>query len=246
MVKFCGVLVLGIGVALGGCRGGSQVVDGAAPGGELRAATTGLEGSAAYPAASDGIARRFLLRGGKDDGKWVRVERRGEAGTLIESWTVEGEKGPRFERVLDRGADGSVVMREQRSFDRNVRSVFEPPLMVFPARLEPDASFTMSSKMRVHPLDKPKVIKEQGMARVEITVRGVQALAAGADESVVVRTVFTADLKSADVVRTTDRWFVPAQGMVREVYEETVKVFGVVVERTGETFELQGEAQRGP
>jgi hypothetical protein len=44
-------------------------------------------------------------------------------------------------------------------------------------------------------------------------------------------------LKSADVVRTTDRWFAPNGGVVREAYEETVKVFGIVVERTGETFE---------
>jgi hypothetical protein len=223
---------------LSGCRGSGERVEspeGAV--GELRAATAAIGATAAYPAeAAEAAARRYSIAGGKDDGKVMVVDRRADGGATIESWTIEGETRPRFERLLRREADGSVVMLEQRSVDRNVRSVFDPPLAVFPAELSVEGSFTMSSRMTVHPLDKPKAIKERGMARVEITMRGMQALRGGAGDAVVVRTVFTADLKSADVVRTTDRWFVPGEGLAREHYEESVKVLGVMVERTSETF----------
>jgi len=236
-------VVLTVWTAVGaGCGSGQKVVEADGPVGELGAVNGGLEAGQAYPVqegtavAGGDHATKYRVSGGKDSGKVMVVERSREGEVLIERWTIEGEKQPRFDRVLSEEADGSLVMREQRSYDRNVRSVFVPPLMVFPAKLEGDAAFTMSSKMTVHPLDKPKSIKEQGMARVEISLRGTQAHRKGAEASTVVRTVFTADLKSADVVRTTDRWFAPGAGMVREAYEETVKVFGVLVERSAEVF----------
>lgn len=234
-IRSIGVILLA--AVLGGCGGGKQQIAADGPNGVLRPASAELEGAKANPSSAT-AEKRFVIAAGKDVGKTVVVLDRVDGGSIVQTWTIEGEKRPRFERHLIRDDDGALAMREQRSFDRAVVSVFDPPLMVFPAKLAPGESFTMSSKMVVHPIDKPKSIKERGTAKVVITLRGLQSPGRGKEPADVVRTVFTADLQSADVTRTTDRWVAPGFGLVVEQYEESVKVFGVVVEKTAETFIL--------
>lgn len=235
-MKTLWIAVMVLPAAVTACGGGTkQEMASGEPEQQLTPVGEPIAVDAAYPA--DQPVRRYLIAGGKDDGKVMVVSRREDAGATIESWTIDGEARPRFERVLREEADGSLVMPEQRSFDRDVRTVFDPPLAVFPAALESDAPFVMTSRMTVHPLKRPKAIKERGTARVEISLRGSEGQEGSG--AVVMRTVFTADLQSADVVRTTDRWFVRGEGMSRERYEETVKALGLIIERSAETFSAE-------
>lgn len=164
------------------------------------------------------------------------------ADTTCVIWTVAGEDAERNTRLWTIAPTGAINMARMLNLERGVITTFDPPLVIFPDALTPQSPFTQTVDMKVttekgNPKERGKASLEMTLtARQDITISG-QTLAAD-----VVRSVFSADLQNAKVQRITDRWHVPDRGVVMETFEEQVRVFGLVVERTSQTIVLDESA----
>jgi hypothetical protein len=215
----------------------------------------------AYPDAlraldeGEATARRFaLIEGEGAPGVMVDETRPGEvAGQALIVTTYEGEKQPRRARVIAKRDDGALVMPSMDNIDREVRVVFEPPLLVFPAALDPGATVREQSKMTVHPIDKPARVKERGTGTIDITFVALERIELHGKpvDAARVRVVFRSDLRAADAEHVTERWLDPGgeeegadaaragSGTLRESWAEEVVVLGLAKTTTRQTFEVE-------
>lgn len=198
------------------------------------------------------------IEGGTDAGKsWHVVPAdtaRSADGTLASFtlvWTLEGESAPRSEREMVVGPDGDLAMARVVQHDRKVITVFDPPILVMPARLNPGAVVRQDSAVVVYELNNPKRIREKGDATVEARFDGEADLPAepGAppNRARVFTTLLRLNLRAARSDRTTTRWFAPPPpggtgGLIRESFEETIRVLGVTIESTHQAMTLVGTA----
>jgi len=239
-----------------GCTGAAK--PGAVAGGPLgpeRPPAAPLTADDAYPQlrARDAVALSYRITDGHDSGQRAellftscdRLENPPRIGQPADHacilWTVAPEDAPRNTRIWTRAGSGLIVMGRMLNPERSVVTTFDPPLVVFPAGLEPGVPFTQSVGMKV--TDERGRPKEQGSATLETTLDAAQdlTLAGQTVETARVRSVFRANLKNARIVRTTDRWHIPGVGPVMEHFEEEVRVLGLIVERTSQTFILDGD-----
>lgn len=257
-------LVLGVLAAAAllavGCAGGSRspgAVSGVVLGAESPA-TAPLEVGDAYPriAAGETAELRYRITDGQDAGQTAvlalnRCEHlRQKQATAADAddnrlclrWTIEGESRERNTRLWSRAGSGLIVMGLMLNPEREVVTSFDPPLAIFPKELIPGEAFTQDVRMTV--TDSNGRPKEQGRARLEMTLEADQELTLGGTrlQAQRVRTVFRADLRRARIVRTTQRWHVAGFGPVLEQFEEEVRAFGLVVERTRQTFVIEDAA----
>jgi len=239
-----------------GCSGAAKPR--AAPIGPLgpeQAPPAPLTANDAYPQirAGEPATLTYRISDGQDSGKRAAltftacdrldappaVAQPGEHACIL--WTVDPEQSPRNTRIWTRAGSGLIAMGIMLNPERRVDTTFEPPLVIFPAVLDPGSPFTQTVSMKV--TDERGRPKEQGSATIETTLLARQhlTLAGRTVETERVRTVFRANLKNARIVRTTDRWHIPGVGPVMEHFDEEVRVFGLVVERTSQTFIFDGE-----
>lgn len=169
--------------------------------------------------------------------------------TLV--WTLEGESAPRSERFMVVETDGDLAMARVVQHDRSVITAFDPPVLVMPARLNPGAVVRQDSEVVVYELRNPKLIKERGEASVEARFEGEADLPAQTGTDPTRARVFVThlrlNLRAARSDRTTTRWFaLPSPtgpgGLLREAFEESIRVLGVTIESSRQTMTLVGTA----
>lgn len=174
---------------------------------------------------------------GPDAGALMRSTRRPgpEAGTWLMTRKLDSEDEPREERLqLIDPSSGGLILRSMKNFERNVNVQFSPGALTVPASLAPDQSVVSEMSLRLPYLDRPGKLREKGTGRAEITYAADQRVRIG-ERSVdtrLLREIFTTTLTSAVATRTIERCFAPGKGLVAERWEEEVRVFGVVVERS--------------
>lgn len=195
-------------------------------------------------------AVNMVIDAGRDAGKsWVVVPRdirRGDDGRMtgfVLDWTLGGESRPRSERTMLVEADGTLSMSRVVQRDRSVETVFEPPLLVMPARINPGATVRQDVSVTVLDLDKPGRVKERGSALIEASFLGRQEpIGAGAGDAagLLYVTKLEIRLSAARSERTTERWFAFPEsglsGLLRERFVETIRVFGVIIESTRQSM----------
>jgi hypothetical protein len=214
---------------------------------------------------------------GKETGKsWHVVptnitRRESDAGAALDAftleWTLEGEATPRSVREMRLEPDGDLVMARVFQHDRNVITVFDPPILVMPAHINPGAVVRQDSKVVVYELKNPKKIKEKGGATLEARFEGEAASPSPSEPRAQARgqnppsasmpstpprtrlytTNLTLNLSAAKSERFTSRRFdlPPPQGtgtLLEESYEEKIRVLGVTIESTRQTMTLAGTA----
>lgn len=243
-------------VFLIGCtRAARPGADAGGPLGPERPPAAPLTADDAYPQlrARDAVTLSYRITDGQDAERRAdllftscdrladppRIGRSADRACIL--WTVAPEDAPRNTRLWARVGSGLIVMGIMLNPERGVVTTFEPPLVIFPAGLEPGAPFTQTVGMKV--TDERGRPKEQGSATLEMTLVAVQdlTLAGRTVETARVRSVFRANLRNARIIRTTDRWHIPGVGPVMEHFDEEVRAFGLVIERTSQTFILDGD-----
>lgn len=165
-------------------------------------------------------------------------------------WTLEGEPTPRSERRMIVTPTGDLAMDRVVQRDRSVITVFKPPVLVMPARINPGATVRQDAAVTVYELDRPKKIKDKGTATVEITYAGLgpepgpNASSDDADRAGkrILRSSLLIDLSAATSERFTERWFDDA-GLVRESYEEKIRVLGVTIDSSRQSMTLAGQGE---
>ncbi|MFM9956473.1 MAG: hypothetical protein ACKVZJ_00210 [Phycisphaerales bacterium] len=169
-------------------------------------------------------------------------------------WTFEGEAQPRSERRMLVSEAGDFSMSKVVQRDRSVITLFEPPVLVMPARINPGATVRQDVAVTIYELDRPKKVKDKGTASVEITYAGLGPPPASADGSTpsaddaeragkrILRSSLLIDLSAAKSERFTERWF-DASGLVRETYEEKIRVLGVTIDSTRQAMVLAGQGE---
>ncbi len=177
--------------------------------------------------------RLFEVVEGEDEGSRRRMEVSNESGTLRITTTLAGEDRPRSAERMRVGTGGDLVSERSVTRDRDVITEFDPPLLVFPARLEPGTPARGTNRFIVHPLSDPERVKQRGNATVEITLVGREAVSLpdAVVQALRVRTRLEVDFGAAEVERTTDQWLMPGAGLIAERYDETIRVLGVPTER---------------
>lgn len=244
---------------------------GCAGSGKSPALPTVVDASAGDLVASEGLALWLGAGGpsevwmkiseGKDAGKsWHVVPtsvKKGEGGgiesfTLL--WTLEGEASARSEREMIVEADGDLTMSRVVQRDRSVITVFDPPVLVMPARINSGAVVRQDGKVVVYELKNPKKVKEKGEFVLEARFEGEVETAAGGSggegaggRERLFTTRLELNLSAAKSERATWRRFAPAApagngALVSESFEEKIRVLGVTIESTRQTMVVAGSA----
>lgn len=223
---------------MSGCAGG-----GAGRGEELGATVLALESPPASEALSgngscpelDGTRTIRVLEGA---GAKQRQTIRAEPGASDDRWTEvrADEKGETVtEETFLRSSDGAVALERSVSHADKVITVFDPPMVVMPARLRAGDPFRQALAIRVHPIENPDTLRDDGPATLELVYEAEQAVLVGGEEIAAARVkqVFSAKLKSAQVRTEANLWYGAeggeARGLVARRSREKAMFLGVTV-----------------
>lgn len=140
--------------------------------------------------------------------------------------------------------EGHAAVADEINQDEQVELVYDPPLVMLPAALEPDLSgddahsFVQTLRMRVHPLGNRRAIKASGTARQVITHQGAAMVGTPAGERAAQHILlsFTAALKPAEVTNLTNQWLDLNDGLIAEQREERTRVLGVPTRHNRESW----------
>jgi hypothetical protein len=141
-----------------------------------------------------------------------------------------GEDDRRIE-FLRRNDDGSIALTAVVERADNALTLFDPPLIVAPAKLEPGRPFVSESAMRVLARDQPRKQREHGTARrsIEYTTDVLIETPDGDVEAARLDIHFTADLQLADAEERSSMYVSRDAGrLVALVSVEQVKILGVI------------------
>ena len=239
-------------LVLGGCQSATPPTT---PGlfGPTRASGAGLAMTDAWAfvlgvGEDQSRSRTFEIVAGESSGHERRLDVRTEDGEIVVTSTIVGEEHPESVDRWTVSADGSLVALRSMTRDHEVITGFDPPLLVFPKRLEPGAPATMSNEFIVHPVAHPSRVKQRGKATLSITLVGIEevTLGSGSIDALHVRSELKIDFGVAAVDRVTDQWFAVGKGeerdgiggIIAERYDETIKVLGIQTERHAGTMRL--------
>lgn len=165
------------------------------------------------------------------EGEGKVVERRVEEGEG-ERWRVvstrDGEKW--VEETFAEGEGGTVLV-ESVSHEEGVITRFEPPLLVAPRKLAQGEAETWKGMMRIHPIDRPDEVRDEGEAEQEVRLAGSARvrLASGVVEAGRVETTLRVTLKGAKVETTTTVWVSEGVGVAAERARERATFLGLSV-----------------
>ena len=97
---------------------------------------------------------------------------------------------------------------------------------------------TSTFSMRVPTIDDPTRLRAEGTGSISVELIGTQPIrtVGGRVDAIVVRELFKTDLNVSKSTRETRRWYAPDGGLLLERWEETVRVLGIVVERSARTI----------
>lgn len=229
-------------VALGGCRGAPPAETGLfTPAREASEALSLREARGFVLDLTEGPERSrvFEIVDGEHQGQRRRLTVRAEGSAIILESTLEGDERAESVERMRISERGDLVSERSVTRDREVITEFVPPLLLFPATLDPSAPAHASNAFIVHPIQDPERVKQRGDAKVTISMVGIErvSLEGGVVEAARVRSVLTIDFGVAAVERTTDQWFAlrdgsaGIRGLVAERYDEVIKVLGVQTER---------------
>ncbi len=160
-----------------------------------------------------------------------------------DSWVVhasleDGGQADAGEMVFRRNPDGSVSLASliadtpQALSDGQARYIFEPPLVMTPARLAAGERFEDSCDMRIVAIDdETDVIRTGGATRLlEVVGRQTLETVTGDVRAIRVRARFRLTLGATVVTSDSVVWFEPGGGALAESTRRVVRVLGVPVQ----------------
>lgn len=139
---------------------------------------------------------------------------------------------PESDQLFERGPDGSISLAEEIDHAEQVEVVFDPPMLIVPARLEPGmAPIAQSFTMLVYPLGDRTRTRSRGPATVEITCPGDEEVGVPGATIMARRldSVLRADLAPARVRNETSRYFAPGPRLIAERERERTTFAGLPV-----------------
>jgi hypothetical protein len=163
------------------------------------------------------------------------------------AWTIQwraSESERSAERLvreeLWREDDGGLVLTRTVDHVERVEVLFDPPLLVLPARLEPGQVAIERLRMTVHPLGDRSRTRAAGPVVQEVADMGHDRVRTPAGTWVArhLRSVFTADLSGTKVRNQTDQWLVDGVGLVAQKRSERTTLLGVPVRSTDEAWAI--------
>lgn len=237
-------LSLNVAMSIGsGCAGRARTRPAERPAlevlGELESSGT-LLASDVYPleAATD---RTFLVI--SDDAEPVEMRQSASTTGEFKAMISVTESAP-LDRTefLGRDEAGNVVLTAVHDKREKAVTLFQPPLIVMPARLEAGASHTSSASMRVVSDDEQPEQRESGAARRTITYAADQRVRTSLGEFTAKRIDirFSADLNLADASERTSLFVVAGHGVIAQKSIEEVKMLGLLGKKTERTLVLTG------
>jgi hypothetical protein len=166
----------------------------------------------------------------------IRDENGRETGRVTITREATTEHGAIFARREDSGRtqfvrtddQGNIVMTAVLEPDDHALSLFDPPLVIAPAKLTADAPQVFKADMRVVDSKDTKKEREKGTATRTIRLLGQKKVRTPMGEFAALKIgiEFSADLKLAKATDHTIIFVVPGRGIVAEVSQENVKVLG--------------------
>jgi hypothetical protein len=122
-------------------------------------------------------------------------------------------------------AKGSLVLGAVEDLDHAAYTVYDPPLPLIPADMQPNSPMKFTCNMIVTDLKKPSVEKDRGSCVVTITADTLQPVTspAGRYKCVRITSDYTAKLKLANIVTHTESWYAEDIGLIAEKSDETIK-----------------------
>jgi hypothetical protein len=141
----------------------------------------------------------------------------------------------RGERSLAAGPDGSVTLRWQRDRADGARTSFDPPLLLAPPVLRPDAPASSASAVRTERAGVAD--RDDGSAVRDVRIASVDRIRTplGEFEAVRVDAVLSMKVPFASMRRESSAWIRPGTGPVAVRSDERILVMGVVPRNTSET-----------
>lgn len=148
-----------------------------------------------------------------------------------------GETLDREQRLRVR-QDGAVVLVEEVNHGEGVEVVFEPPLVVLPARVEPGAMTNSTGQMTVHPLGNRARVRAKGSVNERTTCLGAVRVVTPRGSFVAwkIQSTLDADLGASRVSNTTELWLVPEVGIIAERRREKTTVLGLAIRNNTEAW----------
>lgn len=231
---------------IAGCRSAAPSAPPPEPAGAIAVPAAALTPGACRLSEPGRTVYRTRLGGGD---RYLLIERSPTPiqPTSLSAWTVRRSEGSTpdgpwtwtVEQSFVTTDRGDAAIASEINHTEGVELTFTPPMIVMPVSLGADGSeFTQSIRLRVSPIGEPDQTKARGPVRVTIRHEGADALdvdGVALPAQRVVRT-FAAQLAPADVVNTTQQWFVPGRGLVADTREEHTRVFGVPTRNNRESW----------
>lgn len=173
-------------------------------------------------------AGRFLVL----EGAGREITRR-ETGIDENRWLVRSERDgePWLAETFEISPDGDIFLVESTSYDDRVITRFDPPLLAVPATLAPDQTREWRGVMRIHPIDRPDELRDEGEARQTVSWGGGVRLRVGGAwvEAWGVRTRLEGSLRAARVESEGWVWVAEEGGVVAERAREEAAFLGLRV-----------------
>lgn len=180
-----------------------------------------------WPGPGARTGRFTVLEG--SGGEIVRREAEVEGGR----WRVLSERDgrPWMEETLEMSPQGDVLLVESVSHDDRVITRFDPPMLVAPAGLAEGETREWRGMLRVHPIDRPGELRDEGEARQEVAWGGRARVRVGSGwvDAVGIRTTLRAGLRAARVETEGWVWVTERDGVVAERARETATFLGLSV-----------------
>lgn len=229
-------------LALGGCRSRIDLTEEGMLLGEVTPAndvSLSLDDLMPWFGADEGIETRFeVIFGGHKGETMLRTQERLSEGQWRQIWSVEGAEEPLEEQTLSLDDDGAVRLGPIVKHDRGLSVVMDPTPIVMPQVLRGEDPVETSFDMRLPLLSNPDQLRAQGTGTLTMELAGRQRVwtPRGSVDAWLIREVFTTDLNVSSSRRETERWYEPEKGLVLERWRETVRAFGLVIERSSRTI----------
>jgi len=124
--------------------------------------------------------------------------------------------------------EGNIMLTAVLEPADHALSLFDPPIIIAAAQLDPGAAHTSRASMRVVDSSDHGRQRESGTATCTIRLQSERTIATarGNVVALAVEIEFVADLKLAHATDRTTIFVVPGRGVVAEVREEKVKILG--------------------
>lgn len=151
---------------------------------------------------------------------------------------AEGERRVEF---LKRSEDGCIALTAVIDRKEHALTLFEPPLIVAPASLQPGETFSSEAAMRVVALDDPGKQREKGKAKRSITYVGDAMIphAGGEVRAAKLEIRFDADLRMANAHEQTTLYVsrdASRPGVIAQESMEKITILGAFPRTTKRTL----------